>query len=40
MVEEHRVEDVITAIRSVAAGSGTVISRIIVISPADDILEI
>lgn len=40
MVEEHRVEDVITAIRSVAAGSGTVISRIIVISPVDDILEI
>jgi nitrogen regulatory protein PII len=38
MVEEHRVEDVITAIRSVAAGSGTVSSGIIVISSVDDIL--
>ncbi len=40
IVEEHRVEDVITAIRSVAAGSGTVSSGIIVISPVDDILQI
>jgi len=40
IVEEHRVEDVITAIRSVAAGSGTVSAGIIVISPVDDILQI
>jgi nitrogen regulatory protein P-II 1 len=40
IVEEHKVEDVITAIRSVAAGSGTVSAGIIVISPVDDILQI
>jgi nitrogen regulatory protein P-II 1 len=40
IVEENRVEDVITAIRSVAAGSGTLSSGIIVISPVDDILQI
>ena len=40
IVEEHRVEDVITAIRSVAAGSGTLSAGIIVISPVDDILQI
>jgi nitrogen regulatory protein PII len=40
IVEEHRVEDVITAIRSVAAGSDIVRSGIIVISPVDDILQI
>ena len=40
IVEEHREEDVITAIRSVAAGSGIVRSGIIVISPVDDILQI
>src|ERR671923_682106 len=40
IVEEHRVEDVITAIRSVAAGSGTASAGIIVISPVDDILQI
>ena len=40
IVEEHRVEDVITAIRSVGAGSGTISSGIVVISPVDDILQI
>ena len=40
IVEEHRVEDVITAIRSVAAGSGAASAGIIVISPVDDILQI
>jgi nitrogen regulatory protein P-II 1 len=40
IVEEHRVEDVITAIRSVAAGSDRVSAGIIVISPVDDILQI
>jgi nitrogen regulatory protein P-II 1 len=40
IIEENRVEDVITAIRSVAAGSGTVSAGIIVISPVDDILPI
>jgi nitrogen regulatory protein P-II 1 len=41
IVEEHRVEDVITAIRSVAAArSGTVSAGIIVVSTVDDILQI
>jgi nitrogen regulatory protein P-II 1 len=40
IVEQHRVEDVITAIRSVAARSGTVSAGIIVISSVDDILQI
>jgi nitrogen regulatory protein P-II 1 len=40
IVEEHKVEDVITAIRSVAAGSATSSAGIIVISPVDDILQI
>ncbi|HEU4822903.1 MAG TPA: P-II family nitrogen regulator [Nitrososphaeraceae archaeon] len=40
IVEQHRVEDVITAIRSVAARSGTASAGIIVISPVDDILQI
>jgi nitrogen regulatory protein P-II 1 len=40
IVEQHRVENVITAIRSVAARSGTVSAGIIVISSVDDILQI
>ncbi len=40
IVDAHRVEDVITAIRSVAAESGTSSSGIIVISSVDDILQI
>jgi nitrogen regulatory protein P-II 1 len=40
IVDEHRVEDVITAIRSVAAESGTSSAGIIVISSVDDILQI
>jgi nitrogen regulatory protein P-II 1 len=40
IVDEHRVEDVITAIRSVATESGTSSAGIIVISSVDDILQI
>ena len=40
IVDAHRVEDVLTAIRSVAAESGTSSSGIIVISSVDDILQI
>jgi nitrogen regulatory protein PII len=40
IVDAHRVEDVITAIRSVAAESGTPGAGIIVISSVDDILQI
>jgi nitrogen regulatory protein P-II 1 len=40
IVDEHRVEDVITAIRSAAAESGSSSAGIIVISNVDDILQI
>jgi nitrogen regulatory protein P-II 1 len=40
IVDEHRVEDVITAIRSAAAESGSSSAGIIVISSVDDILPI
>src|SRR5919106_1816721 len=40
VVDEHRVEDVITTIRSAAANSGTSSAGIIVISTVDDILQI
>jgi nitrogen regulatory protein P-II 1 len=40
IVDEHRVEDVITAIRSAAKESGTSSAGIIVISSVDDILQI
>jgi nitrogen regulatory protein P-II 1 len=40
LVDEHRVEDVITAIRSAAAESGSSSAGIIVISSVDDILQI
>ena len=40
IVDEHRVEDVITAIRSAAAGSGSSSAGVIVISSVDDILQI
>jgi nitrogen regulatory protein P-II 1 len=40
IVEQHRVEDVITAIRSVAGQSGTVSAGIIVISSVDEIQQI
>ena len=41
IVEQHRVEDVMTAIRSAAAArGGTAGAGIIVISPVDDILQI
>jgi nitrogen regulatory protein P-II 1 len=40
IVDEHRVEDVITAIRSAAAGSGSSSAGIIVISSVDEILQI
>ena len=40
IVEEHRVEDVITTIRSAAADSGTSSAGIIVISSVDDILQL
>jgi len=41
IVDEHRVEDVITVIRSVAAdGSSSSSAGVIVISPVDDILQI
>jgi nitrogen regulatory protein PII len=40
IVDEHRVEDVITTIRSAAAGSGSSSAGVIVISSIDDILQI
>ena len=40
IVDEHRVEDVITTIRSAAADSGTSSAGIIVISSVDDILQL
>lgn len=40
IVDEHRVEDVITAIRSAAAESGSSTTGIIVISNVEDILPI
>src|ERR671918_2201465 len=40
IVDEHRVEDVITAIRSAAANSGTSSAGIIVISSVDYILQL
>jgi nitrogen regulatory protein P-II 1 len=40
IVDEHRVEDVITAIRSAAAESGSSSAGIIVISSVEDILQI
>lgn len=40
IVDEHRVEDVITAIRSAAADSGSSSAGIIVISNVDAILQI
>jgi nitrogen regulatory protein PII len=40
IVDEHRVEDVITTIRSAAAGSGSSSAGVIVISSVDDILQI
>jgi nitrogen regulatory protein PII len=40
IVDEHRVEDVITIIRSAAADSGTSSAGIIVISSVDDILQL
>ena len=39
IVDEHRLEDVITAIRSGGADSGTSSAGIIVISSVDDILD-
>jgi nitrogen regulatory protein P-II 1 len=40
IVDEHRLEDVITAIRSAAADSGTSSAGIIVISSVDGILQL
>jgi nitrogen regulatory protein PII len=40
IVDEHRVEDVITTIRSAAADRGTSSAGIIVISSVDDILQL
>ena len=40
IVDEHRVEDVITTIRSASAGSGSSSAGIIVISSVDDVLQI
>ncbi len=40
IVDEHRVEDVITTIRSASGGSGSSSAGIIVISSVDDILQI
>jgi nitrogen regulatory protein P-II 1 len=40
IVDEHRVEDVVTAIRSAAAESGSSSAGIIIISSVDDILQI
>src|ERR687897_3404253 len=39
IVDEHRVEDVITTIRSAAADSGTSSAGIIVISSVDEVLQ-
>ena len=40
IVDEHRVEDVITAIRSAAAERGSSSAGIIIISSVEDILQI
>ena len=40
IVDEHRVEDVITAIRSAAAERGSSSAGIIVISSVDDVLQL
>ena len=40
IVDEHRVEDVITVIRSVAAESSSSSAGVIIISPVDEILQI
>ena len=40
IVDEHRVDDVITTIRSAAASSGSSSAGVIVISSVDDILQI
>jgi nitrogen regulatory protein P-II 1 len=40
IVDEHRVEDVITAIRSAAAERGSSSTGIIIISSVDDILQV
>src|ERR687891_963157 len=40
IVDEHRLEDVITAIRSAAADSGTSSAGIIVISSVDEVLQL
>jgi nitrogen regulatory protein PII len=40
IVDEHRVEDVVTTIRSAAASSGSSSAGVIVISSVDDILQI
>jgi nitrogen regulatory protein PII len=40
IVDEHRVEDVITTIRSAAVDSGSSSAGVIVISSVDDILQI
>ena len=40
IVDEHRVEDVITTIRSASAGSGSSSAGIIIISSVDDILQL
>ena len=40
IVDEHRVEDVRTTIRSASAGSGSSSAGIIIISTVDDILQI
>ncbi len=40
IVDEHRVDDVITTIRSASAGSGSSSAGIIVVSSVDDVLQI
>ncbi|HJU34040.1 MAG TPA: P-II family nitrogen regulator [Nitrososphaera sp.] len=40
IVDEHRVEDVVTTIRSAAAESGSSSAGIVIISSVDDILQI
>ncbi|HZA62082.1 MAG TPA: P-II family nitrogen regulator [Nitrososphaeraceae archaeon] len=40
IVDAHRVEDVITTIRSASAGSGSSSAGIIIISSVDDILQL
>jgi nitrogen regulatory protein PII len=40
IVDAHRVEDVITTIRSASAGSGSSSAGIIIISSVDDVLQI